>query len=139
MIQIYFGLLGFHCSGGVVKGYRDELKDARVYVLFLGLIGFCYWNNAGMITIMRVLRMSVDDSVLVANARNEIEKRVSERIGKDLSEREAMYKRFEDEWWDERDKTQKLLSEANTRCHDLETTVKVLTGLLEITDRTITV
>jgi hypothetical protein len=128
LIQIVFGLVGFHWNGGKVKGYRSEERDAYVFCAFFGLVGIIFWNFEGMQLWMRVLRLAVDDAVLISNAQDEIWKRVTEQVAKGTAEADAALDREREWYYEEREKTQKLLSEANTRCRDLETTLKVLTG-----------
>ena len=128
MIQLVFGWVGFHWNGGKVKGYRHEDKDAYVFCAFFGIFGIIAWNFEGMQLWMRVLRLAVDDARLIADAHNEIWRRVTEQVAKGTVEAEEALNRERERFYDEREKTQKLLSEANTRCRDLETTLKVLTG-----------
>lgn len=128
MIQIVFGWVGFHWNGGKVKGYRFADCDAYVFCAFFGIFGIIFWNFEGMQLWMRVFNLAVKDAVLVANANDVIYQRVHEATAQEIARFKAMYDDFKKDYMVEREQTQKLLSEANTRCRDLETTVKVLTG-----------
>ena len=128
MIQIYVGWLGFHFNVGTVKGYSGENRDAKLFLVFAGIVGVCFWNTTAMEMIMKVLRLSVNDAALVANARKIIEERVDKKSAEKLDAARVEIEYWMQRHYGEREQSQKLLSESNTRCRDLETAVKVLTG-----------
>lgn len=132
MLTVHFGVVGFHCKGGTVKGLigtSDENKEAKIFMLFLGLVGFTYWNPAGMRIYMRCLRLSVSDAELIADARRLINERVEARIKEDMAK-----EREDNAFWTERNTQERYRLEAEARelrgnIHRLETTIKELTRL----------
>lgn len=125
MIQIMFGVVGFGYKNSAIKttNFMKEGIELHSVVILLGLVGII-WNNWHMFNkwmyLLRIL--SADDIEKLTNYETEIDKRCKLVI----EEKEKNFQYWKERYDISREQTQQLLSEANTRVHELEIAVKVL-------------
>jgi len=131
MFNIYFGLLGFHHNAGMVKGYQQEDKDAKVFLVTFGLIGFCWWNKAATLIMSRVMRLSIDDAALIANAAKIIRERVEIDTEKRYVDQAAHHEYQQARYLKDCRESEEDRRNLRGEIHELKTTIKVLGSLKE--------